>query len=187
MIDELVSTAMDLVQKRGYNAFSYRDLSERVGIKTSSIHYHFPTKGDLGEAMMKSYREAFGRALSEIDRTTTHAEKKITRYAELFQKTMNTGGKVCLGCMLATEFLSLPEPVRSQVKAFFVDNEVWLTKVIRAGKESGAFHTKAPPGSLATTIVSALEGGMMAARAFQDPSRLSAVATSIIQLLKGTK
>ena len=187
MIKELISTALDLVQKRGYNAFSYRDLSERVGIKTASIHYYFPTKGDLGEAMMKSYREAFARALSEIDRTTTYPERKITRYAELFQKTVNTGDKVCLGGMLATEFLSLPEPVRSQVKAFFVDNEVWLTRVIRAGKQSGAFRTKGQPESLATMIVSALEGGMMAARAFQDPSRLSVVAASISQLLKGSK
>jgi len=186
-IDEIVETALDLVQTRGYNAFSYRDLSDLVGIKTASIHYYFPTKADLGVAMMRRYREGFTRSLTEIDQATSDPEESISLYAALFEKTIKTSGKVCLGGMLASEFLSLPEKVRSEVKAFFVDNETWLTRVLRAGKKSGKFRVKMTPESLANTIVSALEGGMLAARTFHDPGRLSSVSGSIRLLLKGTK
>ena len=49
---ELLDTAQELVQTGGFNWFSYRDLADRVGIRTPSIHYHFPTKTDLGVARL---------------------------------------------------------------------------------------------------------------------------------------
>ena len=54
---EIIDLAERLVRVRGYNGFSYRDLAEQIGIKTASIHYHFPTKADLGEAMVENERE----------------------------------------------------------------------------------------------------------------------------------
>ena len=49
--DRLLDVAQNMVQTNGFNAFSYGGLSRTVGIKTSSIHYHFPNKEDLGEAL----------------------------------------------------------------------------------------------------------------------------------------
>ena len=44
--EQLLAHALELIQRRGYNGFSYRDLAELVGVKTSSIHYYFPYSGD---------------------------------------------------------------------------------------------------------------------------------------------
>ena len=46
----ILEAARRVVQSRGYNALSFRELAKEVGIKSASIHYHFPTKGDLGAA-----------------------------------------------------------------------------------------------------------------------------------------
>jgi len=43
----ILTVAEGLIQSQGYNTFSYRDIANQVGVKTSSIHYHFPTKADL--------------------------------------------------------------------------------------------------------------------------------------------
>ena len=45
--EQILDHAITLMMLRGYNGFSYRDLSELVGVKTSSIHYYFPSKEDL--------------------------------------------------------------------------------------------------------------------------------------------
>ena len=37
--EQILDHAITLMMLRGYNGFSYRDLSELVGVKTSSIHY----------------------------------------------------------------------------------------------------------------------------------------------------
>ena len=49
---ELLIQAETLVRGRGYAGFSYADLAEAVGIRKASIHHHFPTKVDLGAALV---------------------------------------------------------------------------------------------------------------------------------------
>jgi len=41
---------------RGFTAMSFRDLACDVAIKSASMDYHFPTKHDLGEALVKPKR-----------------------------------------------------------------------------------------------------------------------------------
>ena len=46
---------LDIAERRmrqtGYNAVSYRDIAAEMGIKSASLHYHFPKKADLGAAL----------------------------------------------------------------------------------------------------------------------------------------
>src|SRR5699024_11730842 len=44
---------LTFITTRGTNAFSYKDISKEIGIKTSSIHYYFPTKNDLIVAVLE--------------------------------------------------------------------------------------------------------------------------------------
>ena len=41
---ELLAVAQNKVREGGYNNFSFRELAKEVGIKSASVHYHFPTK-----------------------------------------------------------------------------------------------------------------------------------------------
>ena len=54
--EQLLTVAADLLQRVGYASFSFRDLAEAVGIRAASVHYHFPTKADLGVALVDWFR-----------------------------------------------------------------------------------------------------------------------------------
>ena len=49
---KIMDTAEGFIVQGGYNAFSFRDIAEAVGIKSASVHYHYPTKADLVSAVM---------------------------------------------------------------------------------------------------------------------------------------
>ena len=55
------SAILDVAERRirahGYNGFSFREIADEIGIKSASVHYHFPTKADLAAAVAKRYRE----------------------------------------------------------------------------------------------------------------------------------
>lgn len=57
MHEALMAAAKATVQARGYNALSFRELAKEVGIKSASVHYHFPTKGDLGAALARRHTQ----------------------------------------------------------------------------------------------------------------------------------
>lgn len=53
MAEKILRTTDSLMMQRGYSAFSYADISEAVGIRKASIHYHFPSKAALVIAVLR--------------------------------------------------------------------------------------------------------------------------------------
>ena len=41
-----------LVQSRGFNGFSYADVSAELGITKAALHYHFAGKAEMGQASL---------------------------------------------------------------------------------------------------------------------------------------
>ncbi len=181
---QILDHAQMLVQTRGYNAMSYRDLASAIGVKTSSIHYHFPTKENLALALMRRYREGFKTALATIDAEVKDPRLKIERYVDLFVGTVRAG-RICLGGMLATDLTTLPESIRSEIRDFYSENEAWLSGMLTAGREAGAFKFTGSPKMKAETLFSALEGVMVASRLFHDERRLLSAGDWIQGILSG--
>jgi TetR/AcrR family transcriptional repressor of nem operon len=182
----LLDCAQELAQTRGLNAFSFKDLAQRVGIRTASVHHHFPTKGDLGRELMARYRERFRAELSAIDAGTRSARRKLERLMALFRATLRDGNRLCLCGMLATEYLTLPLPVQREVRSFYEETEGWLARVLREGRSERAFDFDGSPAVLAKTFLATLEGAMIAARTFDDESRLARAASGLLAFVSAS-
>src|SRR5665811_420547 len=63
----ILDTSERLVQVRGFNGFSYADVAAELSLTKASLHYHFPSKAELGEALITRYAERFAQALATID------------------------------------------------------------------------------------------------------------------------
>jgi TetR/AcrR family transcriptional repressor of nem operon len=172
--EQILDHAITLMMLRGYNGFSYRDLSELVGVKTSSIHYYFPSKDDLVLEAVNQYSDEVMSGLQSID-PALPAREKLTMYTRLFGKTLGDGDQICLCGMLAADIESLPENVRQAVQAFFRANESWLAAVLAQGAKEGTLVVKGKPESAARTLYAALQGSVLASRLFHTKSRLEDV------------
>ena len=183
---KILLVAQNLVQRHGFNAFSYRDLSEAIGIKTSSIHYYFPSKDDLGETLVKEYRAAFQRALDEIKSKNENPIVQLREYVSIFVSTLKQDGKICLCGMLASDYQTLSEKIQSQVRKFFDENEMWLAEILNKGKEQNLLGFAGNAEDIASTFFAMLEGSMLISRVYNDESQLQKVAdcwlNSLIQL-----
>lgn len=73
----LLDSAESLARMRGYNGFSYADLSREVGIRKASIHHHFPTKADLALAVLERYRREFTAGLEQLTRSQPTAGRQL--------------------------------------------------------------------------------------------------------------
>ena len=175
----ILDVAQELTQTRGFNGFSYRDVADRIGIRTASIHHHFRTKGDLGVAMTERYRQAFMDAARRLESTTPDPIELLRQYALLFRATLESG-RMCLCGTLAVELETLPPSMKTEVQLFFKDNERWLEGLFTRAQAEGAFPASTPPHELAIGMLSLLEGAMMSARAFGESRRF---LTTIDQFL----
>ncbi len=53
-----------------------REIAGAVGIRTASLHYHFPGKADLGVALAARYRLRFNEALEDVNARTDDARRR---------------------------------------------------------------------------------------------------------------
>jgi TetR/AcrR family transcriptional repressor of nem operon len=180
---EILDVAERLVQRRGFNGFSYADVAAELHITKAALHYHFAGKGELGDALMTRYATRFAEALQDIESRLDDAPARLDGYAELYLDVLRQE-RMCLCGMLAAEYQTLPAPMRATVVRFFDDNERWLTGVLEQGRRAKTLAFTGTPGDTARMIVSSLEGAMLVARPFGDIARFQTAAR---QLLAGLK
>jgi TetR/AcrR family transcriptional repressor of nem operon len=175
--EQLLEHTLVLIRRRGYNGFSYRDLAELVGVKTSSIHYYFPTKEDLVLEAVRVYSDRMSTMMRGIDPALPPVEQ-ATLYLKPVRETCGSD-LICLCGMLATEALCLPEPVHKLLQAFYVMHEKWLTALLERAEKMREHAYPVPPAQLAQVIFGAIQSGMIAARLFGDRERINAAADTL--------
>lgn len=176
--EQLLQHAQTLLMTRGYNGFSYRDLADLVGVKTSSIHYYFPTKEDMALEAVNAYSDMVLTAIRNVD-PSLPAEKKLERYAKQFGLVLGNGDQICLCGMLAADIESLPDNVRQAVQAFFKANENWLAKVLAEGAARGTLRVSGKVESAARALYASFQGSVLASRLFHSKARLEDVVNSV--------
>lgn len=178
--EQLLKETEALLRTRGYAAFSYADLAEKVGIRKASIHHHFPTKEALGVALIDSYLVDFRAALEAILERETTAEGRLSRYADFFVSSME-GGMMPLCGALSAEAYVLPESLQARVKGFFELHLDWLQGVIRDGQNARELKGELEPKATATLILSTLEGASLVAWALKDPSAIAPAISAVLR------
>src|SRR5690348_13026901 len=61
----IMDAAERRMQRGGFGGFSFREIAADVGIKSSSVHYHFPTKEGLAAAVIRRWAEETSKAIDE--------------------------------------------------------------------------------------------------------------------------
>ncbi|MBX2798234.1 MAG: TetR/AcrR family transcriptional regulator [Myxococcales bacterium] len=177
---QILDVAQELAQTRGYAAFSFRDIAERVGIRAPSIHHHFPSKEALGVELATRYEHDFHHHLHEISARSGPAVTQLRAYARLFAMTVRQG-RMCLCGMLGAELSVLPEAVQAEVRRFFEANVRWLAAVVEEGRDRGELGLGPPARAVGTAYLSLLEGSMTTARVLGDDSLVEAAAEAFLQ------
>lgn len=156
----LIAQAEFLVRTRGYAGFSYGDLAAAIGIRRASIHHHFPSKEDLGAALIESYTERYDIALHAIWERSESGIGRLEAYAKLYLEGMRQG-QGCLCGVMACERDILPDRLREGLAAFFDRHLVWLESVLEAGMNNGTIRAGLTPAHSAKLVLATLEGALM--------------------------
>jgi TetR/AcrR family transcriptional repressor of nem operon len=120
-VNETAEKLMDLaeshIRSAGYGGFSFRDLAAEIGIKSASVHHHFPTKATMATAVARRYADRFFAAVAPRPNET--AEDAIAAYRSTFKAALDRDGLMCLFGVLGAEAGGLAPEVASEILSFF--------------------------------------------------------------------
>ncbi len=155
-VEAILDNAERRLRTGGYHDFSFRDLAADVGIKSASVHYHFPTKAVLVERAVARYSDRF---MDRVRDAPAGAER-IAQYLRVFRETVSASDAMCLCGLLAAEMPGLPDNVRRQVRIFFQQVIDHLAEGLRG--------TEYERKTQAIAILARLEGAVLLARSIED-------------------
>jgi len=59
MRERIPAAAERRIRAAGYNAVSFREVAAEVGVKSTSVHYHFCQEQDQGADLARRYTQNF--------------------------------------------------------------------------------------------------------------------------------
>ncbi len=164
---QILDLAEAMMQRQGFNGFSYQHLSDRLGIKNAAIHYHFRSKSDLGRAIIEAYRErlhAWAKARTAEGATPVDMLDGYIAMMRMFLQC-DEGGKICPGGILAAEFNAIPEEMRAPTLQLLEEVHEWLARVLSGGRKQGLFHFRGSASDRALAVGAAVQGAVQIGRA----------------------
>ena len=162
--EQIVDRAFQLMLQRGINGFSYKDISQPLGIKNAAVHYHFPNKMDLIKALIHENHEILKKGTAEFMAYGGPARPQLEGMFAFVLNQCDCGRPICMVGALAIDYDELPKDVKQVNDVFMNDSITWLTKVVETGREQGEFDFRGDATATAATLLATIQGARQMAR-----------------------
>jgi len=169
-LQKLLSRASALLQNKGFNALTFQELADAIGIRKASVHHYFSTKQDLATALIKDYQDRF--VLWSKDVEGLEVSEKLEAYFAMIWAISAKGKNICPGGALSLDWKSLSEEAQGELQKFLALHQNFLKQLLEEGRRSKKFSGVGESvDALASMLGASLQGTLQLARMSADPKK----------------
>ena len=164
----ILDLAENLLLERGYNAFSYQHIARELGIKPAAIHYHYPSKDDLGTAIVARQLRRL-RKWRDLPRVADlPPAAQLEALLAVYDDHARHECRVCLFGALAADFRTLPAPMQAELRIFNRELTEWVAQVLAVGRATASLRFVGSPAAKAAQVLTTLAGALQVARVHDE-------------------
>lgn len=153
--EKILELGETLIRTKGYNAFSYQDISSELGIKNAAVHYYFPSKENLGTSIVKTNIQRFEEMVDNMHIHDFDEWRQLETFIKIYVKSKREQKK-CLVGSLGPDYNTLNDTTKSELKNMIEIILKWLSGLLADGRDKGVFAFSDDPANRALTILSSL-------------------------------
>lgn len=158
---EILRLGEQLIRDKGYNAFSYQDISGKLSIKNAAVHYHFPKKSMLAVQVLKNTRVEFDQLMQQQQAAT--ATQKLRAFFDIYKRSSEQH-KVCLVGAMITDYNTLDEQVSEELKLVMEEILTAVKGILKEGRNNKEFFFTEKPRTKALLIITNMIAALQVAR-----------------------
>jgi TetR/AcrR family transcriptional regulator, transcriptional repressor for nem operon len=175
---EILHLADRLIRQRGYNAFSYSDISEHVHIRPAAVHYYFPTKSDLGLEVIR--QELRRIAVFRRQGWNLSGKEQLKRLFHTFYRQC-VERWLCLMGSLTPDFATFEPALQDKVKELCSEILGWIAECLEQERREGRMRFEGTAGDRALMVVSTLLSSLLLQRVIQDQQVFERMADQLLR------
>ena len=165
--ERILELGEDLIRTKGYNAFSYQDISSELGIKNAAVHYYFPSKENLGTSIVRTNIQRFEEMIDNMHSRRFDEWQQLESFIKIYIKS-HREQKKCLVGSLSPDFNTLNETTRRELRRMIGIILKWLANLLEQGRSKKIFAFNDDPASKAFTIFSSLVASLQLSRIVEE-------------------
>ncbi|MFI6424711.1 TetR/AcrR family transcriptional regulator [Promicromonospora sp. NPDC050880] len=188
--ERLIQAGVELFSQRPYGSIGVAELCAHAGVNKGSFYYFFPSKEALALAVIDrhwSWQQGVWAQILDGPGTILERLRGLFDATAQMQIDARAGTGWVTGCLfgnLALEVSSQNEPVRVRLQEIFDEQIDMIRTRLAAAVESGDLERPVEDvDGAAKAIVAQLEGLVLFAKVFNDPSHLDALWQNSLLLL----
>jgi TetR/AcrR family transcriptional repressor of nem operon len=176
--EQVLSHAAALIREKGFRSTSIADVLERAGIQKGSFYYYFPSKEDLGHAVLDRWIDELQREVLESlsAKAGPPPLERISACLDGFVHEVESSG--CRGgCVfgnLALELADVHEGFRARLADSFSKVANAFASLLEQAVAAGDLRPETDARALGTFLVACTEGGILLAKVHKSPDPLRA-------------
>ncbi len=161
---QIVETAFAMVAEKGFEGFRTRDVAERAGINSATLHHYFPTKEALVEGVAAHLEAQYMKGRAPRQATDEDAPPALRELRQEFADVAFFWREHPTTWAVSREFM-LRAP-REEAVANLVTrlNERWcadVERILAEGRDAAVFRAGLDPAAAALAVVGALWGSIV--------------------------
>jgi TetR/AcrR family transcriptional repressor of nem operon len=159
--EQIIELADSFIRKKGFQGFSYTDISVVMDVRNAAIHYHFPSKSDLGEAVITAEIVKIG-----FERQTCHAlpgDEQLKKLVTIFYHLCEQG-QLCLNGALTPDYYTFTPSMQERVTRMCADTLDWACHCLERGRSEDRLHFEGAAADKALLLMSTLQSSLLLSR-----------------------
>jgi len=176
-----VSKAMDVFWKKGYNGTTMRDLTEAMGINSSSLYNTIGDKHELFIRSLKHYTESRMKAAIKQLEPIKSPIKAIEKYIQSSAYVISNEADSCLAIKTTFEVAATDVQVQQIIKA---DNDFTynlLISLVERAIDKGEIKVSQDAAMLTDYIINHFTGWHESFIIHKDKTRIKKMAAFLVQ------
>ncbi|MFQ3787137.1 TetR/AcrR family transcriptional regulator [Halomonas sp. A29] len=176
--EQIITAADDLFYRQGFEQTSFANIAEAVGISRGNFYYHFRTKDEILEAVIK---RRLAKTRGMLDQWEAESSEPVERIRSFIRILVGNRGKIMRhGCPVGTlcaELAKLEHLQRAAANEVMTLFRTWLRRqFVALGHEPDA-------DALAMHLLARSQGIALLANAYQDSSFVDAEVEQLLDWL----
>lgn len=155
--EAVVQAAYTLIVEKGFEGLRTREVAERVGINSATLHYYFPTKESLIQGVVHHLMQELQTSRVKADASASALERLRAEFADIRVRLKEAPEQLIVLTELAVR--AWRDPAIAGILAYL--DQGWhnhLVSILRAGVAENTFRSDLNLEATANAMMSQLRG-----------------------------
>jgi len=149
--ERILEEATRLFAEQGFNGTPVQEIADAVGVRKSSLLYHYASKEELRLAVLRKMVEHWNQALPTLLAAATSGQGQFDALVEALVGFFTADP--FRARLLVREVLDRPEPMRAMMKDHVGPWVRIVADYIRRGQEAGRLHRDVEPEAYVVEMI----------------------------------